>query len=253
MTFPVLICIPHGGTKIPFELKDRIVISDKDIFDDNDSFTRDIYDLGSKVSHVVSSEYARAFIDMNRNIGDLPPKVLDGIVKSTTCYQRPIYKQGKEPDFKLTNDLIKKYYKPYHAKIKEIISKRSLKLGLDCHSMAEVGPDISPDLGKKRPMVCLGNCHNKSCSRDIIEKLASCFVKGFQLETDEVLLNNPFTGKYTTRWYGNKPIPWVHVELNRKLFLDTPWFDKNSLSINKSRLDTLNGMFEETLRLYFES
>ncbi|NIP61961.1 MAG: N-formylglutamate amidohydrolase [Nitrosopumilaceae archaeon] len=253
MTFPVLICIPHGGTKVPIELKERVIISDKDLFDDNDSFTKEIYDLSSGVTQIIYSDYARAFIDMNRNIDDLPPKVPDGIIKSTTCYQRPIYKEGKEPDIQLTKNLIEKYYKPYHNKIKDAISKRSLKIALDCHSMAATGPSISPDVGRKRPVICLGNCFGKSCPRDMTEKLARCFEKGFKLSPEEILLNDPFTGKYTTKKYGNKPIPWVHVELNRKLFLDEPWFDRNSLSIDRTRLFELNSMFAETLRLYFES
>lgn len=253
MIFPALICIPHGGKKTPPELKERVIISDRDLFDDNDSYTREIYDLGSKVTKVIYSDYARAFIDMNRNVDDLPPKVEDGIIKNTTCYQRPIYKDGQEPDVHLTKILIEKYYKPYHDKIIKTLFDTSLKLALDCHSMAAIGPGISPDVGEKRPMVCLGNCFGKTCSKTIIQKLARCFEKGFHLRPDEIFLNNPFTGKYTAQKYGNKPLPWVHVELNRKLFLEDPWFARNSLSINKNRLRELNDMFEETLRLYFES
>ena len=56
---PVLISIPHGGTQIPPELANRLVIGKKEIFEDSDGFTRQIYDLKEKVAHVVQANIAR--------------------------------------------------------------------------------------------------------------------------------------------------------------------------------------------------
>lgn len=252
MTFPVLICIPHSGTKIPTELKSRIKIKPIDIFNDIDAYTKEIYDIGSSAMKVISTPYARTFIDVNRNETDLPPEQPDGIVKSMTCYKNIIYKKGKEPDLKLRTKLIKKYYEPYHIEI--IGSKKFLdfKLALDCHSMAAVAPDISPDVGKERPLICLGNCFGKSCSMETTEKLAECFRLAFGFTKNAIKINDPFFGKYTTQKYGHKPVPWVHVELNRKLFLEKPWFDSKTLKIDKKRLLKLNYMFEMALRLFFD-
>ena len=252
MTFPVLICIPHGGTKIPTELKSRIKIKPIDVFNDIDAYTKDIYDIGSSAMKVISTPYARTFIDVNRNETDLPPEQPDGIVKSVTCYKNTIYKKGREPDLKLRTKLIKKYYEPYHIEI--IGSKKFLdfKLALDCHSMASVAPDISPDVGKKRPLICLGNCFGKSCSMETTEKLAECFRLAFGLTKNAIKINDPFFGKYTTQKYGNKSVPWIHVEINRKLFLEKPWFDSKTLKIDKKRLLKLNYMFEMALRLFFD-
>ncbi|NIQ07177.1 MAG: N-formylglutamate amidohydrolase, partial [Candidatus Korarchaeota archaeon] len=65
---------PHGGTKVPLELEGSVIISKKDLLDDNDSYTKEIYDLGHKVNEVISFDYARAFVDVNRNIDDLSPE-----------------------------------------------------------------------------------------------------------------------------------------------------------------------------------
>jgi len=251
MIFPVLICIPHGGTKVPPELRSRIKIKPKDVFSDIDAYTNEIYNIGSNVMKIISTPYARTFINVNRNENDLPPEQPDGIVKSMTCYENPIYKKGKEPDSKLTQKLIKKYYEPYHTQIIGATKFLDLKLALDCHSMAAVAPDISTDSGKERPLICLGNCFGKSCSMNATIKLAECFMHAFGLRENDIKINKPFFGKYTTQRYGNKPIPWVHVELNRKLFLEKPWFDSNSLKIDKKRLLKLNYMFEMALRLFF--
>jgi N-formylglutamate deformylase len=249
--FPVLLCIPHSGQKIPNELQGRVVIDKQGVFDDSDAYTKEIFDLGSKVIQVISTEYARAFIDMNRNLEDLPPAVPDGMIKSMTCYKKPIYIEGKEPDENLIEKLVSNYYKPYHMQILNAIRNSNLELALDCHSMADIAPDISPDVGEKRPTICLGNCFDKTCSKDTVSKLADCFREAFELKHEEVKINKPFLGKYTTQRYGLKPVPWIHVELNRKLFLEKPWFDKNSLKMDKSKLEQLNKMFEKALSLFF--
>ncbi|MFB5597552.1 MAG: N-formylglutamate amidohydrolase [Nitrosopumilaceae archaeon] len=253
MTFPVLICIPHSGTKIPTELKSKIKIKSKEVFADIDAYTKEIYDIGSSAMKVISTPYARTFIDVNRNENDLPPNQPDGIVKSMTCYKDPIYKLASEPDSKLLQKLIKKYYEPYHTQILGVTKFLDLKLALDCHSMAAVAPDISPDVGQERPLICLGNCFGKSCSTEMTERLAECFRLAFGLSSNAIKINEPFFGKYTTQKYGNKPVPWVHVELNRRLFLEKPWFDSRTLKIDKKRLLKLNYMFEMALRLFFDN
>lgn len=251
MTFPVLLCIPHSGQKIPLELEGRIVITKEEVFDDSDAYTKEIYDLGSKVLSVISTEYARAYVDVNRNLDDLPPKTTDGMIKSMTCYERPIYQDGKEPDEELIEKLVSIYYKPYHMKILSALRHPDLELALDCHSMADVGPGISPDANEKRPTICLGNCLDKTSSRETISKLARCFQEEFELKPEDVKINKPFLGKYTTQRYGLRPIPWIHVELNRKLFLEKPWFNKDTRSMDKSRLSELNEIFENTLKSFF--
>lgn len=253
MTFPVLICIPHSGKKIPAELRQRIKIKPKDVFEDIDAYTKEIYDIGTNAMKIISTQYARTFIDVNRNENDLPPEQPDGIVKSMTCYKNTIYKKGKEPDEKLRTKLIKKYYDPYHTEIIGATKFLDFKLALDCHSMAPVAPDISPDVGKERPLICLGNCYGKSCPMDTTVKLAECFMHAFGLREQDIKINKPFFGKYTTQKYGNKPVPWVHVELNRKLFLEKPWFNSATQKVDKKRLLKLNYMFEMALRLFFVS
>ena len=308
--FPVLISIPHGGTNIPPELIDRVCIQPKDIFDDMDPFTREIYDLEPWVMEAIDTDIARAFVDLNRAPDDLPPQNPDGIIKSMTCYKKPIYIKGKEPDESLRQILIERYYLPYHRKLQEITSQnKKLKLALDCHSMAPEPPPISPDnpnekflqggkkreaekLGRRedgklrselliisrpnpetkenrhtrfaqhigpprrgapgRPLICLGNAHGKACDRDIVKKLAKCFCEAFELEEKDVTINQPFAGGYTTRTHGNNPLPWVQVEMNRSLYLTSPWFDPIILQVDNHRLIELNDRFKKTLELYFK-
>ncbi|MDY6863743.1 MAG: N-formylglutamate amidohydrolase [Thermodesulfobacteriota bacterium] len=249
---PVLVSIPHGGLQIPKELKDRICLNEINIFDDSDPFTQEIYNLGDRASFVIISYIARAFVDLNRSTDDLPPKNPDGVIKSHTCNRQIIYKKGLEPDILLIKKLLEKYYEPYHRKIREVLAENNhnIELALDCHSMAAYGPEISPDPGKRRPIICLGNQNNKTSSRKMINKLTDCFRQAFDLDAGEVTENKPFTGGYITQMYGGNPIPWIQVEMNRDLYLKSAYFDRNTLKVHGDRLQELNLRFKKTLFLF---
>ena len=116
---PILLSIPHGGTRKPSELEGHLSITDKDLFDDSDPFVVELYDLGNKVQRVIKTDIARAFVDLNRSLQDMPPDNPDGLIKSKTCYDKPIYTNGTEPSDSLKTMLIELYYRPYHQAIQK--------------------------------------------------------------------------------------------------------------------------------------
>ena len=142
---PILLSIPHGGIRQPSELEGHLSVTNKDLFDDSDPFVVELYDLGDKVQRVIKTDIARAFVDLNRSLQDMPPDNPDGLIKSKTCYDKPIYTNGKEPNDSLKTMLIELYYRPYHQAIQKSIDELDLKLCLDCHSMASTAPYFSPD------------------------------------------------------------------------------------------------------------
>jgi len=250
---PALISIPHGGTMVPPELKGRTRIGRADILEDGDAFTREIYEASDWVEVQLAAEVARAFVDLNRAEDDLPPGNPDGVIKSHTSFLRRVYKKGQEPDENLVELLLERYHRPYHRRIKEILDSQpaGLKLGLDCHSMAAVGPDIAPDSGRRRPAICLGNLNGKSCSQETIDSLATCFRLVFGLDDKDITQNRPFAGGYITRSYSQETVPWIQVEMSRDLYLRKPWFELESLEADPERLRELNSMFKEVLLLFF--
>ncbi len=230
----------------------QFCLSQKDLFEDSDSFTRDIYGIHDDVLALVETDIARAVVDLSRDISDRPPENPDGIIKSETCHGHTIYSSKEFPDEVTFQNLVKQYYDPFHKKIQDLLNGPSgIKLALDCHSMEPIGPTISPDTGKERPSICLGNNSGKSCPDEWIQKLSCCLQKSFNLDEGDIQINKPFAGGHITRKYGNNPIPWIQIEMNRNLYLTTPWFDQKNLSVAQDRLNELRSFFLEGLKLFF--
>jgi formiminoglutamase len=208
MKLPILLSVPHAGWKIPQEVQDICILSKKDILDDGDSGAAEIYyPLKDKVEAFVATDIARAIIDINRADNDFWK---DGVIKTHTCWDVPVYSTYPSED--IISKLIVNYHHPYHARLSELA--KTVKIGIDCHTMAAVGPPVASDSGKKRPYVCISNAES-SCPQEWIESLARHVSRylGFP-----VSINIPFKGGYIIRSH-SKEVPWIQLEYSRAPFL----------------------------------
>ena len=208
MKLPVLISVPHAGLEIPTEVKDLCILGKQDIIKDGDEGAAEIYlPLKKEVSAIVTTDVARAIIDMNRSEDD---RRKDGIIKTHTCWNVPVY--GRFPSEENIKRLILKYHRPYHSDLSRLV--RGARLGVDCHTMAAEGPPVGPDPGVRRPRICLSN-GDGTCPWEWMKSLAECFKKVFKTE---IAINQPFKGGYIIRSHARE-LPWVQVELSREDFL----------------------------------
>ena len=252
MSFPVLLSIPHGGDQIPPELSNFVVISKQDMLADSDAYTREIYGIQDQVAFVVETSIARVFVDLNRASTDLPPANPDGIVKSQSCHGVQVYRDEIWLNQSLVNTLLEKYYHPYHLKIQSVLTQhKNLELMIDCHSMEAIGPVVGPDPGIERPAICLGSRHGQSCSPATIKHMARAMCRAFDLEKEQVTIDQPFAGGYITRSYGNNPLPCIQIELNRGLYLEPGWLDGQAIQVNPLIIAELRCKFREALALFF--
>jgi len=244
---PILISVPHGGDEIPSELAGRVTLIKKEIFEDGDALTRQIYSLKHEVLAYLDTPIARAFVDLNRSPDMRPPQFSDGVVKTETVNKISIYNPGQYPDNQLIERLLKNYYFPYHNVLEALQTNKSIVVALDCHSMLADAPPISPKPGEQRPLICLSNRGDKkgypinesipiSCPPETIQLLAKCFRKVFADEGGEVKINEPFSGGYIIQTHGKGIIPWIQVEINRKMYLSPPYFDADQLTVSPERI-----------------
>jgi formiminoglutamase len=207
VSLPFLVSVPHAGLLVPSEVKDICALSEEDIYADSDCGAAEIYfGLENSVEAFCTSNIARAIVDLNRAADDFRK---DGIIKTHTCYDIPVYREF--PTRERIERLLSNYYYPYHQKLENLIDKEKIKIGIDCHTMAAVGPPVGPDAGKSRPLVCLSNAEG-TCPDEWVQSLADCFRNIFSHE--EITINTPFKGGFIIRNHSAK-LPWLQIELSR--------------------------------------
>ena len=210
MKLPFLISVPHAGLSVPHEVKKLCLLTKQEIIEDGDVGAAEIYyPLKDHVRGFVTTDAARAIVDMNRAEDD---RRKDGIIKTHTCWDVPVY--TIVPSEEIIENLLEKYYRPYHKQL--TATTQGIRLGIDCHTMAAVGPPVGPDPGKERPHVCLSNADG-TCPQSWMNVVRACFSKVFN---GNVSINSPFKGGFITRSHACE-ISWIQLELSRADFLST--------------------------------
>lgn len=207
MKLPLIISVPHAGLTVPQEVQDYCALTPEQILVDSDEGAAEIYALKSEVAVYITTNIARAIVDMNRAEDD---RGRDGVIKTHTSYNTRIYHRPIPED--LVEIILEHYYHPYHQRLSE--SAADAKLGVDCHTMAAIGPSSAKDSGHERPNICLSNAQG-SCPQDWFDKIIHCFEESFNCE---ISVNHPFKGGYIIRSHSSE-LSWVQVELSRAPFL----------------------------------
>ena len=113
-------------------------------------------------------------------------------------------------------------YWPYHRALEAGVEALHRRFGfvwhVDWHSMKAVGNAMTPDSGRRRADIVIGDLEGTSCERALTALLAESFAGlGYR-----VALNDPYKGAAIVRRYG-APARGRHsiqVEVNRGLYLD---------------------------------
>ena len=204
---PLLMSIPHAGVRVPPEVAHGCLLSPAQIAADGDEHAAAIYDIGAEMRHCVTTDIARAVVDLNRAEDDRRP---DGVVKTHTCFNEPVWREPLGE--RVVETLLARHYRPYHARLSELAGKGVL-LAVDCHTMLAVGPPIGPGPGQQRPRVCLGNADG-ACP----DAWMACLERSFREQFGpHVTVNEPFRGGFITRSHADE-MPWVQLELSRAPF-----------------------------------
>ncbi|MBL6974300.1 MAG: N-formylglutamate amidohydrolase, partial [Deltaproteobacteria bacterium] len=165
---PLLVSVPHAGTRIPEEVRELCMLTDYQVCRDGDEGASEIFAFRDTVEAWITSSVARAVVDLNRAEDD---RDMDGVVKTHTCWDVPIYSAVLGDD--LVEVLLQRYHRPYHRRLSRL-ADQAVRLGVDCHTMAAVAPPVAPEPGWDRPEVCLSNGEG-TCPDQWVESLAECF------------------------------------------------------------------------------
>ncbi|RME15189.1 MAG: formiminoglutamase [Bdellovibrio sp.] len=227
------VSIPHSGEKVPEEAFWLRGLSEPHLMRDVDRYVHSLYLPALKklqIPHVISP-WHRYAADLNRFPEDVdqdsvegspnpPGTFTTGLHWVKTTLGEPLMK--KPISQKLHQQLVKKYYEPFHQEVQKTFKDLSQEKGavfhLDAHSMPSMGTAAHRDPGEKRAEVVISDVNGKSCKPEWKDLVMEAFKEsGFQ-----VAYNWPYIGGRITQRYG-KPQDGqnsIQVELNRALYMN---------------------------------
>ena len=255
---PLIISIPHAGSYYPKEFLKYKSIDIKKLKIMEDFKTDTFIDkINLNLADIFIAECSRAVVDLNRSRQSLDDSMFNSKIKTTPheevlliksglgvipskCYTEEIFK-SKLPNVYISK-MLEKYYDPFHKKLSKRINYLKSKFGvvylIDIHST----PTLSNN-NKNFPDVIIGDNFGKSSEENFKKALINHF-QNFDLRLS---INNPYSGGYITRRYGEKDknINVIQLEISKNYYMNENTFElkenlNNVKNIFKSIVEKLN-------------
>lgn len=232
----VVVASPHSGRHYPASFLQASVLDERVIRSSEDAFMDQLV-AGAPAfgAPLITAEWPRAYLDLNRSVDELDPGVIDGIgrvvqtprinsglgvVPRVVANGRAIYR-GKLTRAE-AEARIAQVWRPYHAALDEQLQNAKAAFGravlMDFHSMPHEALDSVARPGTRRPEVVLGDRFGASASNEIVDVVEQAFLEAGLV----VSRNAPFAGAYITQRYGRpaRGFHAVQVEIDRALYMD---------------------------------
>jgi N-formylglutamate amidohydrolase len=237
---PLVIDSPHSGRDYPDDFRFTCPLSSLRQAED---FAVDELIVGAEThgATVITANFPRSYIDLNRAENDIDPAVLAdrwdapfeltektplglGLVRRLCMAGVPVY------DAPLTAAAIRQrihsYYRPYHNALAEAMRSNRQFFGvsylIDCHSMPSRSQE---DINAYRADFILGDREGTSCDPSFTRMVKNALEElGYS-----VALNEPYKGMEIIRRHGN-PALGLHalqLEINRRLYMDERRLEKH--------------------------
>lgn len=240
-TAPIVFASPHSGRRYPPELLADARVGLISLRRSEDAYVDELFaGAAAHGATVLTASVARAYVDLNRDPGELDPDMFDERPPPTplTSSARVQAGLGAIPRIcgdgqniyrrKLSLDEAERrlasVYRPYHAMLRNLLGETRAQFGcsvlIDCHSMP------SSARGAHAPDIVLGDRFGASCHPSVTA-LAEATLRRLGYR---VARNTPFAGGHITQSYG-RPMSHAHalqIEINRALYVDERTLERTS-------------------------
>jgi N-formylglutamate deformylase len=219
---PLIISIPHLGTRIPTDLHQQYTPQALTLADTDWHLDR-LYEFATALeATVIQGTISRYVIDLNRPAtGEslYPGMITTSLCPTETFRGEPIYRDGLAPHEGEVARRTEAYWRPYHNALKgEIARLRAVHphvLLWEAHSIASVLPRM---FAGKLPDLNFGTSDGQACDETVIAS-AIAFARRSELSW---VLNGRYKGGFITRRYG-APASGIHaiqLEMCQSLYMD---------------------------------
>lgn len=222
-TAPLLVSVPHDGTRLPADIASRLTDSARRTPDTDWHIAR-FYafarDLGASMIVPLHSRYV---VDVNRAEDDVslyPGQNTTGLCPIVQFTGEPLYLKGGEPDEAEVRARVDRYWRPYHEALREelqrIRSRHGRAVLWEGHSIRGEVPFL---FDGRLPDLNLGTAGGASCAPGLQARLER--ILAAQDDYDFVV-NGRFKGGHITRYYGDpgNGIDAVQLEISQRIYMD---------------------------------
>ncbi|MGO3344440.1 MAG: N-formylglutamate deformylase [Marinomonas sp.] len=236
---PLLISMPHSGLSLTATEEESLTEKAR-CLPDTDWYIPELYgDLAARGVSVISANYSRYVIDLNRPYDDaaLYTTKTTGLFPDILFDENPVFKSGKEPTDRHHAVCKEQIWRPYHQRIKDELARIKAKFGyailLDAHSIAAEVPMLFEG---KLPDFNWGTNAGESCDPVVLTS-AKESVSG---EYSQVA-NGRFKGGYITRGFGH-PAEGIHaiqLELSQATYLNDELVKQGQYILDECKLPVI--------------
>ncbi|MFD0726758.1 N-formylglutamate deformylase [Lysobacter brunescens] len=249
-TAPLLVSLPHDGSRIPDDLAARMTPEARRA-PDTDWHVSRLYtfarDLGASI---LVPTYSRYVVDLNRPPDDVslyPGQNTTGLCPIVRFSGDPVYLPGQEPTPDEVTSRVDTYWRPYHEALRGELDRLRAEHGRvllwEGHSIRGECPFL---FDGRLPDLNIGTAAGASCSpaRQV------CIEAALQAQQHyDWVLNGRFKGGYITRHYGDPAngIGAVQLEISQRIYMDEDSFAYDE-ALAASAARAIQSLIEAALR-----
>lgn len=248
---PLLISLPHDGSAIPAELAERMTPGARRA-PDTDWHVSRLYAFARELgASMLVPHWSRYVIDLNRAEDDTslyPGQNTTGLCPQVQFTGEPVYLPGQAPDAAEVALRIERYWRPYHAALREELERMQALHGhvvlWEAHSIRGSGLPFLFD--GRLPDLNLGTAGGASCTSALQQRLEA--ILAGQSAYDWVA-NGRFKGGHITRHYGSptRGIDAVQLEISQRCYMD-----EDSFAYDETKAFKLQAELRQLLQVAFE-
>ena len=246
-SLPLLISIPHMGTRIPDDIAATMTpVAQRT--DDCDWHLDRLYAFARRLgASMLTPSYARYVIDLNRppdGANLYPGQDTTGLLPVDTFDKEPLYRDGHLPDEAEVARRRDIYWKPYHQALSEHLAALKAKHGKvllwEAHSIRSHVPRFFEG---RLPDFNFGTANGASAVAGLAEALAAVVERHGAYTA---IANGRFKGGYITREYGNpaEGVYAVQLELTQITYME----EQMPYAYDENRAAQVEPLLEELVK-----